>query len=263
MASEIDDVAFLANSENRVEVLDALADGPSTRQHLNDHTKGSRVTLGRVLRDFEARNWIERTGREYRITPLGRWVCDEFTGLVEVFGTARELRTVMQWFPPDVLTFDVRCLRDAEVALRDKHDLTGLIRLLAEYYRTAGRTQALSRQVSPRLVEATWEATVQRNGWFEAVVDPGVVATVTAHPGMERTCRDMVASGNARLYVSEEIPLQVAILDDATVVGLTDADDTLQAVIRCTDESVRAWATDLFETYRDVADPVTADALTA
>lgn len=263
MASAIDDIAFLANSTNRVEVLEALADAPQTRHHLNDQTNGSRVTIGRILRDFETRSWIERIGQEYHVTPLGKWLYEEFTNLVEVVGTVHKLQTVMQWFPPDLLTFDIRCLRDAELALRDKSDLTGLVRLMADYYSTADRTQALTKQVSPALVEATWEATVQRDGWFEAVIDPGVFETVTAEAEMDTMCREMIASGNARIHIHDAIPLQVALIDDAAFIGLTDAEDTLQAVIHCTDETVRTWASEIFETYRDAADPVTPDALPA
>lgn len=263
MASEIDDIAFLANSENRVEVLDTLTDAPRTRQYLNDHANGSRVTLGRILRDLEARNWIERTGHEYQTTQLGKWVCEEFTNLVEIVGTTQKLATVLQWFPTDLLTFDVQCLRDADIALRDHYDITGLVRLLADSYRTADQTQALSKQVSPSLVEATWQATVQGEGWFEAVVDPGVVAAVTANEEMDVMCRDMVASGNARLHVHEDIPLQVALIDDAVFIGLIDSADNLQAVLHCTDATIQTWAMNIFETYRDAADPVPADELIA
>jgi len=263
MASEIDDIAFLANSENRVEVLDTLADEPRTRRNLSDNANGARVTLGRVLRDLEARNWIERDGHEYRTTPLGGWVCEEFNNLVEVVGTIQKLATVLQWFPTDLLTFDVRCLRDAEIALRDRYDITGLVRLLADSYRTADRTRALSKQISPSLVEATWQATVQEEGWFEAVVDPGVVAAVTANQEMDLLCRDMIASGNARLYVHEDIPLQVALIDDTVFIILIDSDDNLQAVIQSIDSTIRAWATNIFDTYRDAAEPVCINELPA
>jgi predicted transcriptional regulator len=133
--------------------------------------------------------------------------------------------------------------------------------LLADQYRTAERAQVLTTQVSPSLVEATWQATVKRDGWFEAVADPEVVTAVTADAGMESRCREMLATGNARLYVHDGIPLQVALVDDDALISLTDSDDALRAVIRCTDETVRSWASDVFEQYRDDANPVATDEL--
>lgn len=56
---------------------------------------------------------------------------------------------------------------------------------MADSYRTADQMQALSKQVSPSLIEATWQATVQGEGWFEAVVDPGVVAAIMANEEMD------------------------------------------------------------------------------
>lgn len=73
----------------------------------------------------------------------------------------------------------------------------------------------------------------------------------------------MVASGNARLHVHEDIPLQVALIDEIVFIGFTDSDDNLQAVLYCANATLKTWAKDLFEAYRETADPVPVDELTA
>jgi len=58
--SPLDDIEFLARSDHRVTALDALATRPQSRTDLRELTGVSRSTVGRTLREFEARRWIRR-----------------------------------------------------------------------------------------------------------------------------------------------------------------------------------------------------------
>jgi predicted transcriptional regulator len=71
MDSPLDLVAFLTRSENRVETLLALADGPATRPDLQDETGVARATLSRILADFRRHDLATRDAHEYAATPLG------------------------------------------------------------------------------------------------------------------------------------------------------------------------------------------------
>lgn len=53
MSSTLDDIAFLANSEYRVAVLQSLLDGPYSRHVIAEKTDIHRVTLGRILDELE------------------------------------------------------------------------------------------------------------------------------------------------------------------------------------------------------------------
>lgn len=105
----------------------------------------SRVTITRVLRELEARTWIENSGQTYAITPLGDWVCAEFTSLVDEVAAEHRLREVMQWFPSDLLTFEIQCLRDAEIILLDESDVTALVRRIIEFHRSGDRIRGIAR----------------------------------------------------------------------------------------------------------------------
>ena len=63
MDTALDDIAFLANSDNRVAVFERLVDGSRHRDELTDQVDASRVTIARILRELEAREWITRSGQ--------------------------------------------------------------------------------------------------------------------------------------------------------------------------------------------------------
>lgn len=94
--STLDDIEFLARSDHRVAVLDALAEGPCDRDDLRGATGASSPTMGRILADFEDRRWIIRDGSTYELTQLGAFVTDRFADLRGAMATERKLRDVWQ-----------------------------------------------------------------------------------------------------------------------------------------------------------------------
>lgn len=96
----MEDIAFLGNSENRVAVLEYLVDAPRSRDQLCDEIDASRAPIARVLRDLASRRWIERPGTAYAATPLGEWVCEEFTRLADDIAAERRLREPLDFFRP-------------------------------------------------------------------------------------------------------------------------------------------------------------------
>lgn len=160
MNTALDDIAFLANSERRVAVLEMLVESPRSRDQIRDQVDASGVTSARILRELEARKWIGNLGQEYAMTPLGDWVCDEFTGLVDEIEAEHRVRVALQWFPSDLLTFDIQCLRDAEIILLDGSDATALVRRIAEFHRSGDRIRGITRESAPEAIENQWELTV-------------------------------------------------------------------------------------------------------
>ena len=110
-----DDVAFLANSKNRVDVLRCLTDGPHARDGLVTKVGVSRVTLGRIVDELAQRKWITQAGQVCRITPLGEWVLDEYEAFSEMMAAERRLREVFQWFPDEEYGFHISHLADATI----------------------------------------------------------------------------------------------------------------------------------------------------
>lgn len=263
MDTALDDVAFLANSENRVAVFAKLGEKPRSRDEIRGQVDASRVTTARILRELEERNWIERSGQAYEVTPLGEWICDEFTGLLDELEATRRLREALRWFPADLLSFDVRCLRDAEVLLLDGSDTTALIRRIVEFHRSGEWVRGLARAAAPVFIENQWELTVHGDTRLDLVLTPEAIDVIRNHPISAQQFREMLAEENASYAVYEEIPISVGIVDDTVGINLTDEQGVLKGGLVTDDESVHAWAVDLFETCREEARPVDPDTITA
>ncbi len=263
MDTALDDIAFLANSENRVAVFELLVEARRTRGEVREQVDASRVTIARILEELEARDWITRSGREYTVTPLGEWVYEEFTRLVDEMEAERRLRTPVQWLPADVVSFDPRRLRDAEIILPDESDATVLIRRIVEFHRSGEHLRGVARAAAPVFVENQWELTVDGDTRVELVVTPGALDVIRDHPPTARKFCEMLEGENAHYSVYEDIPISVGIVDGAVGINLTDEHGVLKGGLVTDDETVHAWAVDLFETCRDAARPVDPDAIPA
>ncbi|MFT4884329.1 MAG: putative transcriptional regulator [Natronomonas sp.] len=263
MDSPLDDIAFLANSENRVSVFETLVASPRSRDEVREQVDASRVTVARILGELEARNWIEHEGGTYVVTPLGEWIYDEFTRLVDEVEAEHRLREPLQWIPTEVLTFDVRCLRDAEIILLDGSDPTALVRRILEFHRSGERVRGIARAAAPEFIENQWELTVHGDTRVDLVLTPEALDVIRNHPQSVQQFREMLEEENARYSVYEDVPISVGIVNGAVGINLTDEQGVLKGRFITKDETVHAWAVDVFETCRDRASPVEPSAITA
>lgn len=256
-----DDIAFLANSENRVAIFGTVVDKPRNRTQIRDRTDASSATITRVLRGLEERNWITSVGQEYTATPLGEWVYEEFTRLVDELEAERRLREPLQWIPSDQVTFDVRHLRDAEVLLVEEPDVTGFIRRVHEFQRSGETIRGVTRGVSPEIVETQYESTVHGEACLDLVVTPEVLDVVLDHPTASQQFREMLDEPTVRFTVCEDVPMSIGIVDDKVGINLTDEQGTLKGGLISGDETVLEWALDLFEHCRENGRTVDATTL--
>jgi predicted transcriptional regulator len=262
MTSALDEIAFLANSENRVAVLQALATAPRARHELLEELDSSRVTLSRVLRDFESRNWVERETHTYHLTPLGEWIATEFTNLLEMMEAQQRLREVVSWLPTEYLTFDVQCFENAEIIYATESDPMAPIRRAENQLRSGTRLRILSTQVVASFFEILRDTVVSGPTTFEGVATPSVYETITHDSYMAHAFEEVCDADDATFYVSEDVPLILHIVDEEVLLGLTDDAQTPRAGIITTDGSVYDWAVETFETQRERADPVTRETAT-
>ncbi|WP_312912257.1 helix-turn-helix transcriptional regulator [Natronosalvus caseinilyticus] len=263
METALEDVAFLANSENRVAVLEFLVEAPHSHDEIRDRIGASRVTTARILREFEARNWIARSGQECTVTPTGEWVCDELTRLVGEMEAERRLREPLQWLPSDLLTFDVRRLRDAELVVLEESDATAIVRRILEFRRSGDRIRGVTRTVAPEFIENDWKSTVHGDTHLEMVITPDVLDAIRTHSTSAKQLREMLEETDVHVSVFDDVPISVGIVDGAVGIDLTDEQGVVKGGFVTEDEAVYEWAVDLFEACRDEANPVDPDEVAA
>ncbi|MFH5800482.1 helix-turn-helix transcriptional regulator [Haladaptatus sp. CMAA 1911] len=256
MNAPIDDIEFLARSDHRVGVLDALAECPCDRTDLRSATSASSPTMGRILSDFEDRRWVVRTGRTYELTRLGEFVADRFSNLRDAMATERKLRDVLPWLPREMEGFSVGLFTDPVVSYpgpgypyEPVERVTQLIEGTDEM-RGFGTTIVKSSNL-----EAACQAIIEGME-FEFIYTPGVLETIVAWNPARVT--EAAACDNCTSLVHGSLPdsewCGLGIYDDRVGICCHDAETgMLQAVVDTDSSEALKWAESVYEQYRNEA----------
>lgn len=256
MEETLAEIEFLALSPNRVTVLERVAEGNHTRSELAEATGASQATLGRILGDFEDRNWVRRDRGGYEATATGRLVAEGFGDLLRVFDTERELRAIVDYLPTEAMAFDLQALADATIVTptetRPNAPLQRLLDLLADGDSVTAFSHAFNDQSLSAVADRIDDIE------FQAVLSDSAVQSLTADADLERKLRAVLRSEDATVHVYDgEIPLAVTVVGDTVNMLVRDDRGVLQASVDTTDPTVREWAYRRFEHYRVNAEPLT------
>jgi len=266
LAPPLDDVAFVARSNNRVEVLETLAESDLTRRELREATDTSQPTIGRILDGFEERGWVtnEGTGNggAYRLTPLGRLLAEEFGSLLDTVGTIQTLREIAPHLPMEEMDFDLRALADARITTPRPTDATAHFRREAEVLARTDRLQFLCNQAQPETVERYHDWVVEDGGRLEAVITGDAIDAASAHRVMGRHVRELLTSGRTTIHRYDgDASFMMGMFDDTASLVPLDDSGVPCAFVESDHEAVRKWVTDTFDSYREKATQLSADDL--
>lgn len=253
MTRPLEGIAFLSRSRNRVDVLEALDTDAMTRQEVRVATDVSRTTLGRVLREFEERNWVARDGDQYATTPLGELVVESFLSLRETMRCVATLREVVDWLPTDEMDVDLGHFADADVTFPDAnnpaaHQARGL-----ELLTSATTLRVLVDAAFPQLVAGTRDRVADGTLSFEGVLSADLVTYLDTNPELAGLFADLAAAGEVHQH-DGPVPYNMLVADETLLLWLCDADQKNQALLTSDDAAVVAWAEETFESYRAQAD---------
>jgi predicted transcriptional regulator len=257
MEASLEEIEFLALSENRVEVLRLLAERPHTRSALATETGASQATLGRILGDFEERSWIERRGSEYVAAATGRLVAGAFTDLLDVLETERELRDVVDFLPAAELTFDLRCLSDATITVPSGTRPDAPLQRLLDLEREGNDVTAFSHAFNERSLSLTADRAREGDLTFRGVFSRGAIDALASDDDLRRTLARLLDADDSAVRVYDgEVPLAGSIVDDVVNLLVRDDRGVLQASIDTDDPEVREWARETFRGYWEAAEPI-------
>ncbi|WP_435178103.1 helix-turn-helix transcriptional regulator [Halorussus sp. AFM4] len=254
MNSPIEDVEFLARSEHRIDVLDALADEPRTRTDLQDATGASSATLGRVLSDFEARKWVTRSGYRYELTTQGRFIAEGVADLLVRVETERRLRDVLELLPAESLGFTLDMFADAVVTVGDAEDPYRAVRRFDELIEGAESMRAFGTATLKSANVGTLHRNIVEGMETEILYPPPIIeAVVDWNP---TAAAEAVESGNLAILLHDDLPCGLTILGDrVALTGYARDTGMLRIVIDTDDPDALARAETLYETYRREARP--------
>lgn len=256
-----DDVAFLIRSPNRAAVLVALSDTPRDRAALRDHVGVSRVTVGRITTDLEARGWVDRHGGEYEATNAGRSVARAYEQFLDTVETTRRLEPLLEFLPVDAFGFDLAALGDAEVVTPTPTDPGRHLTRLRELFSEATEVRMVVHAVAPRVVASSYEVSLAGDHHTSGVVTPEVLEAMRANDEVREKIRTMLERETIDLYERPSVPYQVATFDGRALVSADDEMGVPRGIVVSESPEVLEWVTAQYERLRADATAVTVERL--
>lgn len=278
-SESLEDIAFLARSENRLQVLAALTatvtppgkETPSyARRELAGLTGTSRTTLGRILSEFEERGWAQRnTEGEYEATPRGQHVAVEFEPLVHSVEAIRDLGeavallpiTELSMGPTNDLSVGLHHFANATVSYPDGYDPTFFGRYFADLVEGASSLYWIDYVATPeKMLQAVVEELHVGDLTGEGVFPTFLVDHFKENPGVGPRRRDIEADGMRIFEYDGHIPCNLFVVDDTVLIENSQV-DTLpdSTIIESQNETVRAWARAVIDRYIEASERVQPD----
>lgn len=261
MTDPLDDIRYIADSTHRPVVLAALAERPRSRDELRAVTGASAATVGRLLVGFEERGWLERAGREYRLTRLGAFVAAGFSRLHDQIAASGELQPLLRGIPLDDIGIGVDQLVGARVTRRTPSEPLAIASRIRELELTSQDARSLTDFFPEPCIDGRYEAIVDGTQTFEAVFSPGVVAGAMASSAAEKFAAIVDADRTDVRVYADPIDYRVMVHDGVACLVVTDDRDVSIGMVETDDETVLTWVSDRFERHQAAATPLTVDRL--
>jgi predicted transcriptional regulator len=260
----LDDIAYLARSNNRVNVLEELVGNDQTRRDLRDTTGISQPTLGRILDGFQERSWVTKNGRGYELTPFGQLLADELGSLMDTVEAIQQLRNLAPRLPLDEMDFDLRLLAEATITTPSPTDASAHFRREGELLAETGRLQFLCNQAQPETVERFRDWVIEGGGQLEAIISGDAIDAANADPAMGAHLHDLLGSDRVTIYRYEgPVSIMLGLLDETASIVPLDESGVPCAFIESENEAVRAWVSDTLDSHRAQAELIAADSQTS
>lgn len=253
----LEDIAYLARSKNRVQLLVILASGSYTRRELEDMTGIANTTIGRILNEFSERGWSERTADgDYTATPIGKQVVAEFMPLVESMSVIKELGETVAWFQATENPIGMDQLTDATVVRPDPADPMAPMNAYMEDLRTASEFHCLVGVAPPESFEkAMRDGVVERGMRAEHVINESEYSYLLDYPNRLTRWREYIEAGANVYCYRDTVPCNVMIFDETVYIANTQSEyGEPYTVIESDNERVLSWAHELIDTYRNDAE---------
>lgn len=258
MDTTLDDIQFLANSTNRIQVLEALTNGAASRRELQDTTGVPRSTAARVLDDAEARGWVISEGSSYRITSLGEAMVTEFRSYLSATEGIHHLGPAIDWLPEPAWELDFQWLRGADVTTPTEANPTAHLDRAMDHFRESDSYRGLTQNSLPEYMKVLHGRVVEGQLDFEGVIEASFIDVLRTEQERATLWQDI--ADRMWLY-NGHVPLNMHIVDGTVLLWLCDedhaGDDVLvKGLLESTHPDVVSWAESLYAKYRADAEPL-------
>lgn len=244
-----DDARFLADSPDRLALLQRLQEGAASPAALAEDLDCARRSVQRNLAAFAERDWAERGDGGYRLTTVGDLVArthaDYLDRLVRIDDYAPLLCHLDSEHAPDP-----GLLGDADLVVASEANPQAPIQAYAERLRgfRGNRVRTCSPVLSRQFHEAHASLAL-RGVHTELVLSIGTARRARELNPMEFAA--VLRSGALSLYVRpEQVPFGLAVGGEELLLGAYDGEGHLDACLYGTDPELVAWGESRFEALR-------------
>lgn len=260
----LEHIAYLARSENRVQILEALSKKPYNRRDLVDETGVSSATVGRVLTELQSHGWAERTQDGYVATPAGTQVTAEFEPFIGAMETIQHLGDAVGWIPTDELDIGLHHFSDVTVRRPERYDPADITDFFVDHLQDVSTFRTLTHLVPIEAKERIMLDGV-RSGrlTIDLIITGELLDYLLEHPAHRGRWTDLLDAGATAYCYDARIPCNLFILGDLVILGDSHSNSGHPYACLVTENStIRAWAHDLIDRYRVKADPIDVDTMT-
>lgn len=262
MTSPDEQVRFLATSQNRVSLLDALDDGPLQPAELVERLSLSRSATQRNLRELTDRGWVRRVDGGYICTVGGRLVLGAYNELTTTVRLVSEYGQSLEPLSDAGLSLSPAVLDDATVVMATRNDPHAPLRHYVERIRDVDleRFRGITPVVSPLFNDAHQSLLA---GGVEAELLLDAAALSTSKSDYETEFDAAVTAESLTLYVHpDELSFGLSIAGDRVFLGAYE-DGQFIACFEWEIPEIRAEAIATYETYRETAREINAAELSS
>lgn len=263
MEDALEDIRFLANSENRIRVLSALIHGSASRRQLQEETGVPRSSAARVLEKAESRGWVGSNGSEYWTTPRGEAMVAEIRRSIEATEGVKHLGNAIEWLPEPVHDLDLRHFKDARITLPTQENPTAGFDRGLHRIRDASTYRGLTQNSLPQYMQAICDQVEAGSLQFEGVIEKRFIEVLRN----DRERADTWSVIADRMWVFDgHVPLNMHLVDDSALIWLCGEDEegndvVPKGLLETENPHVVSWAESFYEEYLDAAKPLSLERL--
>lgn len=263
MKGALEDIQFLANSENRIRVLSALTHGSASRRQLQEETGVPRSSTARVLEKAETRGWVDSNGSTYWITPKGEAMVAEIRRSIASTKGVKHLGKAIKWLPEPVNNLDFRHFDDARITLPTQTNPTAAFDRGLDRISDASSYRGLTQNSLPQYMRVICEHVEAGNLEFEGVVEESFIEVLRNDP--ERA--EAWSAIADQMWVFEgDVPINMHLVDDIALIWLCGEDEegnnvVPKGLLETENPHVVSWAESFYEEYVDAAIPLSFERL--
>ena len=263
MQSALADIQLLANSENRIQVLDALTDGSATRQQLQEVTGVPRSSTARALEEAESHGWVESNGSQYWITASGEAMVAEIRRSIEATQGVQHLGEAIEWLPEPVSQLGFRHFKDARITLPTQANPTAAFDRGLDLIRDAGAYRGLTQNSLPEYMQVICDQVEEGHLDFEGVIEASFIDVL--RNDRERAETWTVIADQMWVF-DGPIPINMHLVDDCALIWLCGEDEegndvVPKGLLETENPHVVSWAESFYEEYLEAARPLSLERL--